>query len=194
MKRAAALIAAAVMTGCAHKPASVKNPQFQFAAVRRVAVMPFDGDSGSAVTNEMVRRLLAAGLAVSKTAGGVDAVINGTVGDYNPNNKVLIFIGKVKLPVQDESVEVSNPVISVSSPDQKAATFAVNAQTPQMVGAYASVDVTVRMSDPKTGKPVWLGEASYEAVEPAGAVRSAVSILVGALGKIVPAMAAPVNG
>jgi hypothetical protein len=182
------LMVAAALSGCASRPAVVKIPAFQFDHVQRISVTPFHGPGGDLVTNEFVRQLLASGVAVSKTNENVDAILSGTVTEYRPNNKVLIFIGKVKIPVHDEAAEISNPVVSPSGPDEATQSLAFGTQLPQMVGSFGSINVTAVLSDPATKRPVWANDASYEALEATGAVEPAVRTLVLLLRKIVPAM------
>jgi hypothetical protein len=73
MKRALAI--ACLLGACAPRAAVVTHkPAFDFAKIHRVAVAPFEGSGGPALTAEFVRQLLASGLQVSESRHGVDAV------------------------------------------------------------------------------------------------------------------------
>jgi hypothetical protein len=189
--RPALLVAALIASpGCVSRPVVVKTEAFDFANVHRVCVVPFHGPGGDLVTNEFVRQLVASGLTVSKTSEHVDAILSGTVTDYRPNNKVLIFVGKVKIPAHEETVEISNPVVSPGGPDENTQSLAFGTQLPQLVGSFGSINVTAVLSSPITQKPVWANDASYEALEATGAVQPAVHTLVLLLQKAIPAMSA----
>jgi hypothetical protein len=150
--------------------------------IRRVAVTPFEGTSGAAVSNDFVRQLLAAGLEVSAQAQDADAIFSGEVLEYRPSDKVLVYLGNTPVIVAGGSaVTVTNPVVSLTSAAGNNEGPAPSRQSTQIVSVIATVSAKARLTEAKTGRVVWTDEYGYESLDSAGASQTVATVLVRSL-------------
>jgi hypothetical protein len=163
--------------GCASRPVAT-NPAFDLSKVRRVAVLPFEGTGGPAVTNEFIRHLVAGGVTVTDTAVNIDAVLTGTVTDYRAGNKTLIFLGETPTMASGgQTVVVTNPVVSIAGSPGAVENATVGAKNAQVVAVSAAVGVVARLRDPVGNRAVWAQDFAYEALDLPTALQATVTTL-----------------
>jgi len=164
---------------------------YDFAAVKRASVAPFQGNGGAAVANEFIRQLVGTGLSVTEQASAADVVISGRVTEYRPNNKILVFLGESSTPgANGPSVVMTNPMISISEGSVSVEGAAMARRGTQMVTVNSTVGVIVQMKDAKTGDIVWADSFGYEGLDMNSATRSTVERLIQTLQRVLPRAAA----
>ena len=175
----AALFASAVCSCAPSRPAP--PAAFDLTKVRRIAVPAFEGPGGTAVRDDFIRRLVAAGITVTDKPVNVDAVLSGAVTEYRSATKTLIFLGEIpRVGSGGQSVVVTNPVVSLSGAAMAPETAAVANKNPQIVSVSATVNVAARLHTP-SGTAVWAGEYGYEALDIPTATHAVVTVLARSL-------------
>lgn len=186
------------ISGCA--PVIAVKKGYDFSQIRKVAVIPFKGTgvSGNVVADDFIRQLIKEGVDVVdrehlesilqeqrlqsadstdpdvlKRAArmlGVDAFFTGTVSMYRPVQRFLVSAG------DDNGISV-RPVIELNNSryyrredqlDDNSYVFFVG----------ATVSVSARLIDVRTGSVVWANSSSYEALDAAHAVSSIISYFI----------------
>lgn len=156
-----------IFTGCA-TPNTVVKKGYDFSGIKKVAVLKFSGNGGSAVANEFIRQFLSAGIDVlDKTDAesvadpktlGVDAVISGNVVEFNPSNKLLIFKDKGSLVLSNTAYPISGTTVLPSG-------SAFGLEDANVYSVSASVSVSAKMTDAAKNEVVWSDSNSYEALD-----------------------------
>lgn len=161
---------------------------YDFSKVNRVAVQPFGGSGGEAVTSEFVRQLVGTRLSVSDRKKGADVVLTGSVTDYRPGDKMMVFLGDTSTTNPNgQTVVVTNPVVSLSGTQVTSQGAAMGVPNSQVLSVSASVGIIARLIDSKTGDVVWSDVYSYEGMDVQSAMQAVVGSLVRSLAKVVPA-------
>ena len=161
--------------------------------IHRVAVLPFEGNGGPAVTNEFIRQLLAAGFEVSDRAPGADAVLSGVVTVYKPGEKLMVVLGHTStVNAAGQTVDVANPVVSLNGSQVTSKSPAFGVPSSQIVAVDASVEVTAKLTHSASGNIIWGDEFSYEELDVQGAVQAVVDSLVSSLHRVMTGV--PVQG
>lgn len=175
------------LSACASHNAAAKTA-FDFSRIHRVAVLPFDGQGGDAVSNEFVRQLLAGGLQVTNRNKNVDAVLTGAVTTYKTGEKRVIFLGRVSVPAPDgQTVSVTNPVVSQMDTPMNPVGIE-NLPAAQIVSVNANVGVIAHLAEAATGRLIWAREYSYEGLDIQDTLQAVVATLAQSLRQAIPAM------
>jgi len=168
-------------TGCATTKTVIKKG-FGFSGIKKVAVLKFSGNGGDAVANEFIRQFLSSGVnVIDKTSAetvadlksfGVDAIISGSVVEFNPSNKLLVFKEKGDIVISDRAYPISGTTVMPSG-------SAFGIEDANVYSVSASVSVSAKITDTATGEVVWSGSESYEALD----ISTAVGLVVASLKK-----------
>jgi len=171
----------AFFISCASTKTVVKKG-FNFSGIKKVAVLKFSGNGGDAVSNEFIRQFLASGInVIDKTdveviadakSLGVDAIISGSVVEFNPSNKLLIFKEKGDIVISDRVYPISGTTVMPSG-------SALGLEDANVYSVSASVSVSAKMTDTATGEIVWSDSNSYEALD----INTAVGLIVSSFKK-----------
>jgi len=179
-----------VLTFCSScaTPKKVKSG-YNFNHVKRVALGTFQGaQGGGPVGQEFVRQLLDAGFIVTAQAQNADVVLSGTVTDFRPADKMLVFLGTATFPGPGgKSVEVTNPIVSGMA--QTADATALALPKTQMVTESASVGVSAQLNDAQTKELVWSNAYSYEGLNMPSAIQTVARSLVRSIRRQIPGAA-----
>ncbi|MBI3292125.1 MAG: hypothetical protein HYZ73_04865 [Elusimicrobia bacterium] len=207
----ALLLVGGLLGGCA--PTASVKPGYDFSAVRRVAVLAFEGEGGATVADEWVRQLLRVGVEVVERrqleallreqaitpedapdtlqrAGqllGVDTLITGTVSEFVPAQRLLVFLGKQS---SSGSVVVTHPVVPLSGSNARTTGSVFGLKDSEVVSVSATVGASARMVDVKTGGVVWASNASYEGVDIQSATETVVLTFLNTLRPVWPPLSA----
>jgi len=175
------------MMGCATK--MTVKPGYDFSAIQRISMGPFQGQGGSAISNEFIRQLVGTRVSITEQVSGADVVLSGSVTEYKPGNKLLVFLGESTVPgANGQTVVVTNPVVSLSGSGITPEGAAMGLRNTQVVSVSATVGVIAQLKDAKTGDVVWADSYSYEGLDTASATESVISSLVKSLRKVIPAL------
>lgn len=171
--------------GCAAKKANIKAG-YNFAGIHRLAMGAGSGAGHEAVATEFVRQLVTSGLTITEQSKAADAVLVITVVDYKPDDKTLIFLGKVQSANGAEStVTLINPVVSMAGRQAMPETALAGWPKMQMVSGSASLGVIAQLKDAHTGQVVWTDSYSYEGLDMASAARLVVERLATELKRVI---------
>jgi len=174
-------LACLLVSACAAHRAAPARLGFDFSRLRRVEVLPIEGDGGEAGRQALVRQLLRAGYEVLNHGQEADAVIAGVMMDYRPSDKRMIFLGGAAAAnANGEKFEITDPVLSGSGLPNASDGVAYSLPKSQMAAPLASVSLQIRVSAPG-GAIVWRREASYEGLDPSVALDAVARILVASL-------------
>jgi len=164
------------ITGCMSARSVVKK-NYNFSAVKKVAVLKFSGPGGDAVSNEFIRQFLEAGInVVDKTdtvfvhdlkSLQVDAVVGGNVVEFNPSSKFLVFKDKGNVILSDRTVPISGTTVLPT-------VNAFGLEDANVYSVSASVTVSAKMLDAGTGEVVWSDSGSYEGLD----INTAVEVVI----------------
>ncbi|MFH1540345.1 MAG: hypothetical protein ABID79_00590 [Elusimicrobiota bacterium] len=169
----------AVFTGCATK--AVVKKDYNFSAIKKVAVFKFSGNGGEAVSNEFIRQFLASGVnVVDRTSDvmanakslNVDAVVSGHVTEFNPSNKLLIF-------KEHGDIVIANRVYPISGTTVTSTGSSFGLEDANVYSVSASVSISVKMTDIVTDEIVWSDSNCYEALD----INTAVKLLASSFKK-----------
>ena len=159
--------AALFLSGCMTTRSVVKK-NYNFSAIKRVAVLKFSGPGGDAVSNEFIRQFLEAGISVvDKTdtvyvqdlkSLGVDAVVGGNVVEFNPSSKLLIFKDSGNIMITDRAVPISGTTVLPT-------VNAFGLEDANVFSVSASVTVSAKMLDAAAGEVIWSDSGSYEGLD-----------------------------
>ncbi len=171
-----------ILGGCAvSKPVTTASPATVL-PIHRLAVLPFSGTGGSALAHELIRQMLPLGLTISENPKEADVLLSGSMTDYKPNNKRMIFLGQsTTVSVSGQTIAVSNPVASLSG-NQTApvdAGFGLNGS--RVVWVSATVGAVVRLTDRRSGNVLWAGEYAYESLDLDSASKAVAEVLLHSL-------------
>lgn len=200
----------AALAGCGGNMQVAVNPNANFTAVKRVAVVTFGGPQGGAAADAMTQYLVGYGADVVerqrlqsvlgehqlgasgvldpstvKRVGkllGVDALIVGTVSDLTPSRSYVVQTGGKVIVGGVTPIEGRNvyPVGGVPGTPDA-----------QIIASAASVGLTARMVDVETGSILWSAMMSYEGFDTATAMRSIAESFVDSLVPVWPSLLKP---
>ncbi|MHB9154807.1 MAG: hypothetical protein ACYC5N_03820 [Endomicrobiales bacterium] len=167
----AALCAALVplLFSCAVPRAAVKKG-FDFSGIRTVRVGSFTSavslsNSGAVVANEFIRQLLASGYSVRNDAAGeADAVLEGNVTEYLPNQRYLMQ----NVRNDDPNVVVVQPQFPVEisgSHVYNLGTAFGPGEESQIIVSNATVGIAAYLKDARTGDILWSSSFTYEGLD-----------------------------
>lgn len=202
---------AGCLGGCA--PQAAVKPGYDFAAVRRLAVLTFEGEGGASVSDEWVRQLVRAGVEVVERqqldailrehsldteaapdalqrAGrllGVDAIVTGSVTEFLPAQRLLVFLDQKGAT---GTVVVTHPIVPLSGSSVRTTGPAFGLKGSEIVSVSATVASSARMVDAKTGGVVWASNYSYEGADTLSATEAVVTSFLNSLRPVWPALSA----
>jgi hypothetical protein len=160
-----------LMASCASMP--VETPQANVPAIESVYLEPFTGGFGKEFTQEIRRQLGAMGIALAAKEESADATLGGSVIDYRPNQKLMIFLGTTQtVNSLGEAAMLTNPIVSTGGSQA----LQQNTNT-QIVTTQASLGIMARMVDRRSGKPVWSAQILYEGFDAQSVSRSVAESL-----------------
>jgi hypothetical protein len=163
------------------------KPGYNFAKIQRISVHPFEGPGGPAVTDEFVRQLVGTSLEVTDQKHSGDVILTGSVTDYKPTTKLMVFLGNTSvLTPGGQAVVVSNPVVSVGGSQVTPEGPALGLPNTQVVSVSATVGVIARLVDSSTGNIVWSDTYTYEGLDTTSALDAVIGSLLKSLGHFVP--------
>ncbi len=170
-----------LLAACVSPARVAVNPRADFSAIKRVAVMSFNGPKGDMAADMLTQSLIAHGAdvverqrldavlkeqslsssssfdpATAKQLGkllGVDAIFVGTVGESTPQASYLIS-------------ESNNPRVTtvqqVAGTSVRSAGSVLGMPNSQILSTTANVSLVSRMVDVQTGSIMWAASMSYE--------------------------------
>jgi hypothetical protein len=178
-----ALMAAALplFFSCA-TPGGAFKAGYDFSKIHSISIGEFSSsadqpNSGSVVAGEFAQELLSLGYSVKTSAQDtdIDAVIEGDVTEYLPNSRYLI----------PSSVRAGRGAVVVQQPMPIGGSNVYNQGTSmgpgggeQVVVSNATVGVSVRMKDSRTGEVIWANSYTYEGLDLNSALEGAVRYLL----------------
>lgn len=198
------------LSACVSGPQIAYNPRADFAMVRRVAVLTFDGPQGDAAAELMTQNLVFYGADVVERRR-LEAVLNeqrlSQKGILDPRTtkrmgKILgvdaLFIGTVVQSLPEQSYIVSTAernrrtqVTPISRPYLSAGLPVPGVPESQIITAAANVSLVSRMVDVETGSILWAGSMNYDALDTGTAMRTITSGFVDSLVPIWPGLRRP---
>jgi len=156
---------------------SVVKKNYNFSAIRKVAVLRFSGSGGDAVSNEFIRQFIESGISViDKTDSfyvqdlrslGVDAVVGGNVVEFNPASKLLVFKDKGNIMITDRAVPISGTTVLPT-------VNAFGLEDANVFSVSASATISAKMLDASTGEVVWSDSGTYEGLD----INTAIEIVI----------------
>ena len=193
-------------SSCAPRAAFKRD--YDFSRLKRLAVLRFQGAGGDAVSDILAQTLLSAGVTVierreaeallnERRLGqgalgdpapaaevgrllGVDGVLAGSVLDFSPSQKYLVLLGT---QTATGVLVVSNQVIPLSGSQVYSQGSAFGLPDSRIVIGSATVAVSTRLIDVKTGEVVWAQSENYEGLDIAAATEGVARALVRSLRK-----------
>ncbi|MEI7481613.1 MAG: CsgG/HfaB family protein [Elusimicrobiota bacterium] len=184
-----ALPALALLTACVTPQVAI-NPRANFSAIKRVAVLPFNGPKGDLAADMLTQSLMMRGAdvverqrldavmkeqslssstsfdsATAKQLGkllGVDAIFVGTVGESTPPASYLVS-GSDNAIVTNVTQVAAGSVYSEGS--------VLGMPNSQILSTTANVSLVSRMVDVQTGSIMWSASMSYEGFDITSAKR-----------------------
>jgi len=184
-----ALPALTLLTACVTPQVAI-NPRANFSAIKRVAVLPFNGPKGDLAADMLTQSLMMRGAdvverqrldavmkeqslssstsfdsATAKQLGkllGVDAIFVGTVGESTPPASYLVS-GSDNAIVTNVTQVAAGSVYSEGS--------VLGMPNSQILSTTANVSLVSRMVDVQTGSIMWSASMSYEGFDITSAMR-----------------------
>ncbi|MFH1260026.1 MAG: hypothetical protein ABII74_09535 [Elusimicrobiota bacterium] len=191
-----------IFQGCAPRAAILQG--YDFTRIKRIAVLDFSGqevNSGKIVADEFVRQFMYRGIDVvdRKTAGedtrkktnflkslkddlGIDAIVQGTVTEYMPSQKFIVFLGSQN----STGVVALNPMVPIGGKTVYSEGTAFGLPDSQIVTVSATIGVSANLVDTSTGQVVWSGNYTYEGLDIMTATENLVAYLLKSLDKAWP--------
>jgi len=175
-----------VGAGCAGQKAEVK-PAFDVSKIKRISVGAFDGAGGQAVADEFVRELVGTGIEVTDVHHPGDATLKGRVTLYKSQDALMIFLGSTSLVAPGgQTVTVDNPIVSPGGAQGLPDGSLLGVHNAQMASIQAVVGVQAQLLESGTGKLIWTGAFSYEALDLQGALQAVIGALTESMGAALP--------
>lgn len=197
MKKAGLIfLALAALAGCVEPADVAVKRSFDFAKIKRVAVLDFAGTSGNVAADNMVQSLLAAGAdvverrqigalinegklgaqgildpATAKEMGkllGVDALFTGSVTTFSPERSYLVFTNSHQTTELGSSSAVDRGQVG-GSPGT------------DVITSDANVGLSARMVETETGSILWSAHLTYEGIDADSAMGQICSSFVRSL-------------
>lgn len=185
----ALLSALCFLSACVSPRMTVKQG-YDFSKIKKVSVAAFAGPGGDAVSDEFVRHLVGSGLEITDAKHAGDVVLNGSVTEYRPSDKLMVFLGDTSLMGPNgQTVVLNNPIVSLSGTQVTSQGPAMGVPNTQVVSVSATVGVIARLVDTATGNVVWADSMSYEGLDIQSALQGTIGSLVRSLGRVIPQMA-----
>ena len=201
-----ALPALTLLAACATPQVAI-NPRADFSAIKRVAVLPFNGPKGELAADMLTQSLVAHGAdvverqrldavlkeqslssstafdpATAKQLGkllGVDAIFVGTVGESTPQASYL-------LSGADNAIVTNVTPVSGSSVYSEGSVPGM--PNSQILSTTANVSLVSRMVDVQTGSILWSAAMSYEGFDIPTAMSSITDAFISSLTPIWPGL------
>jgi hypothetical protein len=147
-------------------------------ALRRIYLAPFEGDTGSVIRKAMGHALLDKGVTLVDRPQRADAVLLGTVVEYNPEKKLMVFLGNANaVSPNGQTQPVSNPVVTTNTNLVTAQGLIQGQENMQIASGIASVVVSLRLQHNRNGAIVWVDEYGYEGLD----IQRALQVVAGTL-------------
>lgn len=204
MKYRILLPALLFVSACATPNVAI-NPRANFSAIKRVAVLSFNGPRGDLAADLLTQSLIARGAdvverqrldsvmreqsltassafdpATAKQLGkllGVDALFVGTVGESTPASSYIVSGSKD--PIVTNVTQVSgNNIYSEGS--------VMGMPNSQLLSTTANVAMLSRMVDVQTGSILWSASMSYEGFDTTSAMTAIADAFISSLEPIWP--------
>ncbi len=191
-----------IFQGCAPRSAILKG--YDFTRIKRIAVLDFSGQevsSGKIVADEFVRQFMYRGIDVvdRKTVEedtrkktnflrslkddlGIDAIVGGTVTEYTPSQKFIVFLGSQN----STGVVMVNPMVPIGGKTVYSEGTAFGLPDSQIITVSATIGVSANLVDTSTGQVVWSGNYTYEGLDIMTATENLVAYLLKSLDKVWP--------
>ncbi len=174
------------LSACASPRMAVKQG-YDFSKINRISIAPFSGTGGNAVSDEFVRLLVGTGVEITDTKHPADVILNGSVTEYKPSDKLMVFLGDASvMNSAGQSVILNNPIVSMSGTQVMPQGMAMGVPNAQVVSVSATVGIIARLVDAKTGSMVWADSMSYEGLDINSALQGTVGTLVRSMGRVMP--------
>jgi len=196
----------AFISACA-TPRVAFNPRADFSAIKRVAVIPFNGSNGEMAADLFTQSLLAGGADVverqklnsvmseqslasstafdpstAKQLGkllGVDALFVGTVAESTPPGSYI---------VSGSNDPVVTSVTRVSNTSLHSEGSVIGVPNAQLLSTTAGVTLIARMVDVQSGSVLWSASMAYEGFDIASAMSGITDAFVNSLTPIWPGL------
>ncbi len=180
---------ALLLSSACTTPRIAAKTGYDFSKIRRISVVPFEGQGGSAASDEFVRGLLATGIEVTDAHHQGDAILRGTVGEYKPNNQLTVFLGNTTLMTPGgQTAVIDNPVVSLAGSQATPEGATSGVHNAQIISIIATVGVYVSLIDPSTKNVLWAGHYTYEGLDIQGTLRTVAGMVTQSMAKVVPRM------
>jgi len=205
MKKIPLLLLFPLLAACA-TPQIAVNPRADFSAVKRVAVISFNGPKGDLAADMLTQSLLSHGAdvverqrlssvmqeqslssglfdqATAKQLGkllGVDALFVGTVAESTPPSTYM---------VSSSNASLVTSVTGVSSGNIHSEGSVLGLPNTQLLSTAANVSLVARMVDVETGSILWSASMSYEGFDIPSAMTAITDSFTSSLVPIWPAL------
>lgn len=151
-------------------------PDFDLAAVQRIAVTGWSGPGAEAVTEELVRRLVATRWTVVRNPAEAELVLSGTVTTFRPQETLVVFLGPASGSSEAGSGTLTNAIASRTATSGPAAVGPTPGSS--VVAMSAAVAVTARWTDRARDRALWLQSEAYEGADLAAALEPTADLIV----------------
>ncbi len=150
--------------GCTLTPRGVFYKDFDPRRISVISVGQFTTSSGNAISdyvkNLMIQNLLARNFTVKEVnSEDVDYVLLGSVTKFLPEKKFLVYTGTNK-----QQVMLGGPLTEISGSNVYNIGTAFGVSDGEIVVTNATVGVSARLVEKRTGNVVWSSSFSYEAL------------------------------
>jgi hypothetical protein len=177
-----------VFAGCVTQQV-VENTTYDYSKIKRISVVTFDGPGGAAVTDEVVKALLATGIEVTDAHHPGDAILRGTVSEYKSANQLSVFLGNTTLlTAGGQTITVDDPVVSLAESQAAPQETTPSAHHPQIASLIASAGVFVNLIDSSSKKILWGGSFAYDSLSMPEAVHAIADMMTASMAKALPRM------
>ncbi len=191
-------------SACIPSDVAIKQ-DYNFNVIRTVGVSEFSSantntSSGKIVQEAFARYLLSKGIdvkiinsqrgdeLVSARVSKVDVLITGTVTQYSPDQKYLVYLGEDNKDTSSQKVVVSIPTITEVSGANVygwGRAYGVQGQS-ELILTSASVGVSATMIDTITGTVIWSNSYAYEGLDVNSALEGLVRFMFRSLKTVWP--------
>lgn len=134
--------------------------------------------SADMVRNEFARQLLKHGYVVKFDTNNVDIILTGTVIQFSPSRRYLLYLGE-ETTAQDKTVVITQTAMEISGTNiySIGSAFGLGGRG-QILVSNATIGVTAKLVDSVTKELIWTDSFVYEALDIQTATEAVVNYLL----------------